>query len=169
MQALYATPAWACCFYVFMFFTLFLWEGWWIFFSCIIKGVEKKTRTFENHSDETVSPAKNMLEGWFIWKVGSIALSGVQKHFCIISGSRDISKTIWGIRFQEFEIMNNLEIWYQRDSCLISLAMNISEGWDISHFKGDILRRVLSSNPFPYNIREPKYKQNNMEHQISKH
>ena len=32
MQALYATPAWACCFYVFMFFTLFLWEGWWIFF-----------------------------------------------------------------------------------------------------------------------------------------
>ena len=31
-----------------------------------IKGVEKKTRTFENHSDETVSPAKNMLEGWFI-------------------------------------------------------------------------------------------------------
>ena len=36
MQALYATPAWACCFYVFMFFTLFLWEGWWIFFSCII-------------------------------------------------------------------------------------------------------------------------------------
>ena len=23
MQALYATPAWACCFYVFMFFTLF--------------------------------------------------------------------------------------------------------------------------------------------------
>ena len=110
-----------------------------------------------------------MLEGWFIWKVGSIALSGVQKHFCIISGSRDISKTIWGIRFQEFEIMNNLEIWYQRDSCLISLAMNISEGWDISHFKGDILRRVLSSNPFPYNIREPKYKQNNMEHKISKH
>ena len=32
MQALYATSAWACCFYVFMFFTLFLWEGWWIFF-----------------------------------------------------------------------------------------------------------------------------------------
>ena len=101
--------------------------------------------------------------------MGSIALSGVQKHFCIISGSRDISKTIWGIRFQEFEIVNNFEIGYQRDSCLISLAMNISEGWDISQFKGHILRRVLSSNPFPYNIREPKYKQNNMEHKISKH
>ena len=24
MQALYATPAWACCFYVFTYFTLFL-------------------------------------------------------------------------------------------------------------------------------------------------
>ena len=33
----------------------------------IIKGVEKKTRTFENHSDETVYPAKNMLEGWYIF------------------------------------------------------------------------------------------------------
>ena len=32
-----------------------------------IKGVEKETRTFENHSDETVSPAKNMLEGWYIY------------------------------------------------------------------------------------------------------
>ena len=31
-----------------------------------IKGVGKKTSTFENHSDETVSPAKIMLEGWFI-------------------------------------------------------------------------------------------------------
>ena len=27
MQALYATPAWAYCFYVFLFFTLFLWGG----------------------------------------------------------------------------------------------------------------------------------------------
>ena len=29
-----------------------------------------------------------------------IAPSGVQKHFCTISGNRSISKTIWGIRFQ---------------------------------------------------------------------
>ena len=104
-------------------------------FSTTLKGVEKKTYTFENHSDETVFSAKNILEGCFIKKVGSLALSGVQKHFCMISGSWDISKTIWGIRFQEFEIMNNLEIWYQRDLCLISLAMNILEGWDISHLK----------------------------------
>ena len=106
---------------------------------------------------------------YYFWKVGSIALSKVQKHFRTISWSWNISKTIWGIIFQEFEIMDNLEIWYQHDICLIPLAMNISEGWDISHFKGDILRHILSSNPFLYNKREPKYKQNNMEHQISKH
>ena len=32
----------------------------------IIKGVEKKPCTFENHSDETFPPAINMLKGWFI-------------------------------------------------------------------------------------------------------
>ena len=31
MQALYATPAWACCFYVFTYFTLFLSGGVWNF------------------------------------------------------------------------------------------------------------------------------------------
>ena len=40
-----------------------------------IKGVEKKTYTFEKHSDETVFLAKNILEGCFIKKVGSLALS----------------------------------------------------------------------------------------------
>ena len=47
----------------------------------------------------------NMLKSWYIFhlKAGFIALSGVQKLFCTISGSRDIRKTIWGIRFQEFE------------------------------------------------------------------
>ena len=40
---------------------------------------------------------------WLIWKVRSIAPSGVQKLFCTISGSRDINKTMWGIRFQEFQ------------------------------------------------------------------
>ena len=32
-----------------------------------------------------------------------IAPSGVQKHFHTILGSRDISKTIWGIRLEESE------------------------------------------------------------------
>ena len=35
----------------------------------------------------------------------SIALFQVQAVFCVISGSRDISKTKWGIRFQECEIL----------------------------------------------------------------
>ena len=48
-----------------------------------------------------LSLAKIMLESWDIihWKDGSIALSGVQKLFCKIFGSRDISKLKWGIRF----------------------------------------------------------------------
>ena len=46
----------------------------------------------------------NILEGWNI-----IVLKGtfqIQAVFCVIFGSRAISKTIWGIRFQELEIMN---------------------------------------------------------------
>ena len=37
-----------------------------------------------------------------------MALSGVQKHFSTISGSQGLSKKIWGTKFQELEIMNNL-------------------------------------------------------------
>ena len=33
--------------------------------------------------------------------------------------------------------------------------MNILDGWEKSHLKGDILRHVLSSNPFPCTITEP--------------
>ena len=46
----------------------------------------------------------------------------VHIHFCMISGSKDMSKT----------------------ACIIFLALNISEGWDISYF-----------NPFPYDISIP--------------
>ena len=46
--------------------------------------------------------------------------------------------------------------------CIITLVMNIS------HVKIDILWHVSSSTPFLYNIREPKYKQNYMGHQISR-
>ena len=47
--------------------------------------------------------------------------------------------------------------------------MAILEGWDIFHFEGDILRHVSSSTSFLYNIKEPKYKENNIGHQISRH
>ena len=50
----------------------------------------------------------NLLDIYFIGKMGSIAPSGVQKHFCTISESRGISKTICGIIFQELQIMNDL-------------------------------------------------------------
>ena len=44
----------------------------------------------------------NLLCIKFIWKVGSIALVGVQKHSRKISRSRDISKSKWDIIFQKF-------------------------------------------------------------------
>ena len=40
---------------------------------------------------------------------------------------------------------------------IIFLAMNILDGWDTSHFKGDFLHHVSGENLFIYNIREPKY------------
>ena len=35
-------------------------------------------------------------------------MGALQKHFGTISGSQGISKNIWGTRFQEFELINNL-------------------------------------------------------------
>ena len=36
------------------------------------------------------------------------------------------------------------------------------EGWDIFYMKGGILRFIWSTKNFLYDIREPRYKQNNM-------
>ena len=46
--------------------------------------------------------------------------------------------------------------------------MNILDGWEVSHFKGDILRHVSCSIPFLYNLTEPKNKQIDMVHEISR-
>ena len=43
-----------------------------------------------------------------------------------------------------------------------------SKDLDIAHFKGYILKNISSSNSFLYNIREPKYKQNNIGYLISR-
>ena len=43
--------------------------------------------------------------------MGSIAPSGVQKLFSTMPGSRDISKSKWGIRFQKYQILDNLTSW----------------------------------------------------------
>ena len=50
----------------------------------------------------------NLPDIYLILKVGSIDPSGVQKHFCAISGSWGKSKTILDNRFQDLEIINNL-------------------------------------------------------------
>ena len=52
--------------------------------------------------------------------------------------------------------------------CLISLVTNMLEGWYIFHLKGWIHRSVWSTKTFLYDIRELRYKQNNMVYQIPK-
>ena len=42
------------------------------------------------------------------------------------------------------------------------------EGLDIFHMKGGILRFIWSTKTFLYDIREPRYKQNNLGYQKSR-
>ena len=56
----------------------------------------------------------------------------------------------------------------RRSFCLISLATNMLESWDIIHWKGGIHSFVWSTKTFLYDIREPRYKQIKMGYQISK-
>ena len=50
-----------------------------------------------------------------------------------------------------------------RSFCLISLATNMLEGWDIIHWKGVIHSFVWSTKTFLFDIRKPRYKQIKME------
>ena len=52
--------------------------------------------------------------------------------------------------------------------CVIFLATNIPEGWDIMHSKGEVHSSVWSSKTFLYHIREPRYKEIKMGYQITK-
>ena len=52
--------------------------------------------------------------------------------------------------------------------CLISLATNMLEAWDIIHWKGGIPSFVWSTKTFLYDIQEPRYKQIKIGYQISK-
>ena len=52
--------------------------------------------------------------------------------------------------------------------CLITLAMNNLEGWNIIHLKGEIHSNVPSTKPFMYDIEDPRSKRNIMRYQISK-
>ena len=108
-----------------------------------------------------ISLAINMLEGWDI----SHLKSGIHSSVC------STKRFLYNIRKQRYEQnnlgdkmskiwyneqYNYLEIWYCKDLCIISLALNIIEGWDTSDFKGDVFWHVSSSNLFLYNIRQPK-------------
>ena len=53
-------------------------------------------------------------------------------------------------------------IWICHIVCFISLAINMQVGWDICHLKGGIHSSVWSTKTFLYDIREPRYEQNNM-------
>ena len=83
--------------------------GWVVFRNNFCTGCPKKMhpRLFK-----LISPATNMLEGWDISHLKGGICSSVwsKKHFCKISGNRDINNTIWGIQFQEFEMMNPSDI-----------------------------------------------------------
>ena len=48
------------------------------------------------------------------------------------------------------------------DISIISLAINMLEGCDISHLKGGIHNSIWSTKTFLYDIREPRYKQNHI-------
>ena len=52
--------------------------------------------------------------------------------------------------------------------CSPSLARNMLEDWKIIHLKGEIHSSVWSTKTFLYDIRELRYKQNNMRYQISR-
>ena len=54
----------------------------------------------------------------------------------------------------------------RRSLGLISLATNMLEGWDIIHLKGEIHSSIWSTKTFLYDIRELRYKLNNMRYQI---
>ena len=103
--------------------------------------------------------------------MGSIAPYGVQKYFSTILWSQDMSKTIWGPGpdFKDLKKMNNLISWNPIPPQYIHNFFLILEGCNTFHYKSDFLPHVSSSKSNLFNIREPKYKENNMRHQISGH
>ena len=103
-----------------------------------------------------ISLAKNLLECWdvihwkggihsFVWSTKTFLYDIREPRYNQIKMGYQISKCL---NIGQFYC---LEIWYCCDLCIVSLAMIILEGWDISHFKDDILiKHAESSNPFLY-------------------
>ena len=79
------------------------------------------------------------------------------------------SMKILGVNKMEAKIVGKKNSLNWRLSfCLIFLATNMLEGLDISHMKRGSHSSVRSTKSFLYNIRDPRYKQIKMVHQILK-
>ena len=109
-----------------------------------------------------------MLDGWDISHLKGGICSSVWSTKTFLHDIREprYKQNIMGYQISRIwndESIGHLEIWYHRDLFLILLAMNILVGGDTSFFW-----YVSGSTPFLYNIKEPKYKQNNMGHQNSR-
>ena len=86
---------------------------------------------------------------------------------------RGPSQSPWSLQLEQAKWG---EIWVakkkltkmDRSFCLISLATNVLEGWDIIYLIGGIHSFVWSTKNFLYDIRETRYKQIKMGYQISK-
>ena len=128
-----------------------------------IQGVQKKM----SRSFCLISLATNMLEGWDIFHLKSGIHSSLwsTKKICTISGSWDISKSKWDIRFRKTYTGQTCVVKF--DVCIISLATNMLEDWDIFCLKGGIHSSVWRTKTYLYNIRVPRYKQIKMWYQIS--
>ena len=101
---------------------IFIENKWWWWWSTILSNLGWKEFGWKKYKVSkkmcrsfclTSLPANMLLEGRGIFYlkggIHSIASSGVQKFFCTILGSRDISKSKWCIRFlKNMEIMINL-------------------------------------------------------------
>ena len=69
---------------------------------------------------------------------------------------------------QGFRDVQGVKKKMRRSFCLISLAKNMLEGWDIIQWKGGIHSFDWSIKTYLYDIQEPRYKKIKIEYQISK-
>ena len=115
-----------------------------------------------------ISLAANLLDGWDISHLKGGICSSVWSTETFLHDIREPRYKQSNMGCQISRILNDesigyLEIWYHWDLFLIFLAIPILLGGDTS-----FLWYVPGSTSFVYNLREPKYKQNNLRHQNSR-
>ena len=98
-----------------------------------------------------ISLATNILEGWDIIHLkGEVHSSDWSTLLCTTSGSWDISKTIWDIRFQGARLSNIyfFKIWYPILICLYLRFL-------IVYIKVFVFQTKLWISPFKWIISQP--------------